>query len=145
MAKTRMLTTHFHVAWWIEGEKLNKDKVNLLIPKFTDMFRNFKIERENYRAICSCCGDSIFQEVDTRKVKCSSHLTFEIFCSSPSNDISKRALSHEESAQIHNGLKVLFLTDGKYSNKVNFTVKDTHQGSSPPMSHEQSVWPMQRW
>ena len=145
MAKIRQLQTHFQIAYWVEGEKLNPDRVNPLLRKFAGILKDFKIERENYRAICSRCSDSIFEEVDTREVKCSSHLTFEIFDSRPSNDISKRALNHEEGAQIHNGLKALSLIDGKYSHKVTFSVRDSHQGSSPPMSHAGSPWPLQRF
>jgi len=142
---TRRLQTNFFVCYWVEGEKLSPDRVNPLLRKFGKILKNFKIERQGYKAYVSVQGDTIIQEVDTRLLKVSSHCTFEILDSQPSNDVSKRALNHEESAGIHQGIKKLSLVDGTYSHKVTFTVKDTHQGSDVPMSRENSPWPTQRW
>ena len=145
MGKTRGLQTHFQICYWIIGEKLSPDRVNPLIAKFSGMLRDFKIEEKDYRAIVSRCEDSIFEEVDTRKIKVSSHLTFDVADSRPSNDINKWGLSHEEGAAIHRGLRKISLIDVIYSHKVSFTVQDSVQGSEPPMSRPNSQWPMQRF
>jgi len=145
MAKARRLQTHWHICYWITGEKLSPDRVNPLIDEFTKKLRDFKIEEENYIAAVSCCGDSIFQEVDTRKLKCSSHLTFEIIDTRPSADANLWGLGHCDAAAIHRGLQKLTLTDGKYTHRVDFVVKDTVQASEPPMSRPNSPWPERRF
>jgi hypothetical protein len=145
MAKIRRLQTHFQVCFWAVGEKLSPDRVNPLLEKFAGILKGFKIEKENYSAVVTLVGNSIFQEVDTRKVKASSQLTFEIADSRPSADDYLYGLSHEDAAEIHNGLRELSLLDGTYSKRVDIVVKDTFSGSEPPMSRPQSPWPERRF
>ena len=145
MAKIRRLTTHFFVAYHIKGEKISAARVNPLVAQFIDMFMDFKIEKQNYKAVVSRCTDSVFEKVDTRLVKASSHLTFEIFDGEESADVNLYGLNHGRGAQIHQGLRKLSLVDGKYSNRIDIVVKDTVQASEPPMSHENSPWPSKRW
>jgi len=145
MAKVRRLQTHFFVCYHVTGEKLSPDRCNPLLRKFGKILKDFKIKKEDYSATISVQGDTIIQEVDSRWLKVSTHLTFEICDSSPSLEGNKWGLDHSEGAAIHNGLKELFLVDGKYSNRVDIIVKDSVQASEPPMSHENSCWPEKRW
>ena len=142
---TRRLTSNFHVCWHIKGEKISADRVNPLVEKFIDKFMDFKIEEPGYKIYVSRCTDSIIEKVDTRLVKVSSHLTIEILDSRISNDANKLGLNHDESASIHNKLKLLSLIDGTYSHRIDINIVDTHKGSEPPQSHENSPWPTQRW
>lgn len=144
-SKVRMLQLYFQICYHITGEKLSPDRCNPLIAKFSEKLRNFKIERENYQAAVSVVSNSIFESVDTRLIKCSCQATFEIINTQESADSHLYGLQHAESAEIHNKLREITLTDGKYSHRIDFEIKDTVKASEPPMSYEQSPWPDARF
>jgi len=143
---TRMLQTHFHVAYECRGEKLSPKRCNPLLEKFRMMLKDFRVERENFKAYVSVAGDTIIEVVDTRLLKVSTHLTFEVVDTSPSLDINLLALDDRSRGEIHQGLRKISLVDGKYSHRVDLQVMDSFEGSEPPMSHPgQSCWPKQRF
>ena len=141
----RRLQTHFHVAYECRGEKLSPSRCNPLLERFRKLLENFKVEKENFKAYVSVAGDTIIEEVDTRLLRVSTHLTFEVIDTSPSIDVNLYALDDGARALIHRELRELSLTDGTYSHRVDIAVKDSHEGSEPPMSRENSVWPKQRF
>ena len=145
MARTRGLQTYFQICYWILGDRLEAERVNPLVEKFIDLLIDFKVEKNGYKAKVSRVTNNIFEKIDSRWVKAACQLTFNIYDSQPSSDPDKWGLSHNEGAAIHQGLQKLSLSDGKYSHKVDFVVKDTVESSTPPMSRENSPWPTERW
>ena len=141
----RRLTTHFFVAYEVRGEKLSPDRCNPLLARFKKMLEDFRVEKGDFKAFVEVVDDFLYEEVDTRFIKISSHLKFEVIDSSPSIDVNLYALDDVSRADIHNKLRELCLSDGTYSHKVDLRVVDSHEGSEPPMSRENSVWPKQRF
>jgi len=134
----------FFCCYHCRGEKLSPSRVNPLLRKFHDLLLGFKIEQGDFKAVVTIVDDVIIQEVDSRWIKVSAHLNFEII------DISAETqplygLDHGYSSLIHRELRKLSLTDGTYTKKVNIDVVDSYMGSSPPMNHEKSCWPKQRF
>ena len=147
MANARRLQTHFFVCFSVKGEKLSPSRCNPLLIKFTKMLKDFSIDnKEGFTATVSVVDDFQFQEIDSRWIKCSNHLTFEIVDTSPSNDVALWALDDENRRNIHNKLRELSLSDGTYTHKMDIKVMDSYEGSSPPMvGRERSPWPKQRF
>ena len=141
----RSLQTHFQVCYSVRGEKLNAKSCNPLLRRFVGILKDFKIEEGDFKAVVSLAGDTIIQEVDTRYLKVSIHLTVEAIDTSPSLDLNLYAMSDHHTALFHRKLRELSLTDGIYSHRIDIKIEDTFQGSEPPMSRENSPWPAARF
>lgn len=141
----RRLTTHFHVCYSVRGEKLSSARVNPLLQRFKGLLQNFRIERESFRIYVELVDDFIYQTIDTRWIKCSSHLRVEFIDERESLDLNVYAIDDHTSALFHRELEKLSLVDGTYSHKIVIKIEDTFCGSCPPMSHENSPWPAARF
>lgn len=142
----RRCQEHFWIAYSVRGEKLNNvSRVNILLQRFTEMVKKFRIENERFKIFTNVVDDFLCEPVDTRLLKCSLHVDIEVI------ELGRKSepmygLSHEYSSLIHRELRKLFLADGTYTHKVTISVADSHMGSSPPMnSSTQSMWPKERF
>jgi len=129
--------THFSVCYHVRGTNLNPDRVNPLLRRFNQLLKDFKIEDEYHKVSVLTVDDSIFEQVDSSWIKCSTVVRVNV--TDFNRQDSMWGLPHSYSAEIHRKLREFTLTDGKYSKRIDIEVKDTKEGQ--PGVKNFAIWP----